>query len=235
MAGVRDTATTDTAQLDQLVALAIERTYEAFSSRALGPSMTLRRPEVTPVEVSALGGAVRLVPASAMDRWLPHAISTWGSGDDLRALLPRVLELFASGALATPPEVLFTKIRQAGADTWSNEEQAAIEDLVTAVWLATLASDPPRAGHPAWRLLVAMAELGGDLSPFLDDWTLLLGTRAAEGHAARRHLRALTRRVEHMTGAGLGLGALFWSPSPRETERLEEWLAQRLTIDQAGP
>ena len=136
------------------------------------------------------------MPAAAIDRWLPHATSTWGTAEDLRALLPRVLELFADGALATSPEVLFGKLRQAGAGGWDVEEQAAVEDVVTAVWLATLASDPPRAGHPAWRLLVAMAELGGDLTPFLDDWTLLLGSGAAEGAAARRHLQDLVRRVE---------------------------------------
>ena len=220
--GTRDTA--DTTQLDELVALAVERTYQAFAAHRLGASMTVHRADVSATDVAALGGPVRLVPAEAIDRWLPHATSTWGTGADLRALLPRILDLFASGSLSTPPEVLFAKLRRAGASGWTAEEQATVEDVVTAVWLATLASDPPRVGHPAWRLLVAMAELGGDLAPFLDDWTLLLGSGAVEGQAARRHRHDLTRRVAGLADAGLGVAALFWSPSEREAERLEQWL-----------
>lgn len=231
MAVVGTTGTANTTQLGQLVALAVERTYEAFAPHRLGASMTVHRPDVTTADVAALGGPVRLVSAAAIDRWLPHATTTWGTGADVQALLPRMLELFASGSLSTPPEVLFAKLQQAGAADWTIEEQAAAEDVVTAVWLATLASDPPRVGHPAWRLLIAMAELGGDLSPFLDDWSLLLGSGTAEGQAARRHLHDLTRRVQGLVDAGLGVSALFWSPSDREAQRLERWLDQPFTTD----
>lgn len=226
MATVGTASTADTTQLHQLVSLAIERTYESFQNYRLGTSMVVRRPDVTSVEVSALGGPVHLVPAAAIDRWLPHAISTWGTGADLQALVPRVLELFATGALASPPEVIFSKLRQAGARTWSTDEQSAIEDVITAVWLATLASDPPRAGQPAWRLLVSMAELSGDLRPFLDDWTLLLGSGTVEGQAARRHLHNLTRRVQGLAELGLGVDALFWSRRDREADLLQRWLVE---------
>ena len=53
-------------------------------------------------------------------------------------LLPRTLELFAAGQLTTSPEILFTKLRVAGVHSWTVEEQAAVEDLITAVWLAGL-------------------------------------------------------------------------------------------------
>ena len=226
MAIVGTTDTADTTQLDELVALAVERTYQAFAAHRLGESMTVHRTDVSATDVAALGGPVRLVPAAAIDRWLPHATSTWGTGADLRALVPRVLDLFASGSLSTPPEVLFAKLRRAGASGWTLNEQATVEGVVTTVWLATLASDPPRVGHPAWRLLVAMAELGGDLAPFLDDWTVLLGSGSVEGQAARRHRHYLTRRVHGLADTGLGVAALFWSPCEHEAERLERWLHQ---------
>jgi hypothetical protein len=224
MTSVGTEGTADTSQLDQLVALAIQRAYEAFHGRRLGRTMRVGRPDVTVADVADLGGPVDEVDAHAIDRWLPHATTTWGTGNDLRALVPRTLELFATGRLVTPPEVVLAKIHRASVDTWWPEERAAVEDLLTAVWLATLASEPPRAGHPAWRLLVALAELDGDLTPFLDDWTLLLGADAAEGDAARHHLRTLERRLDGLTDTGLGIDALFWSHRPREADRLEMWL-----------
>ena len=223
---VVDATSTESSQLDQLVVLAVERTYRAFAPHHLGSSMTVRRPDVTPEEVAALGGPLRAVDARSIDRWLPHAISTWGGADDVQALLPRVLELFAAGELTTPPEVVFGKLRRAGAGSWPLDEQAATEDAVTAIWLATLATHPPKIRHPAWRLLVAMAELGGDLGPFLDDWSLLLGSGTSEGRAANRHLYDLNRRLQSLADAGLGVAALFWSPSDHEAERLERWLDQ---------
>jgi hypothetical protein len=213
-----------------LVELALERVYTAFAPHALGEAMAVWRPDVTEADVAALSGPLREVTAQAIDRWLPHAVTTWGTADDLRALLPRTLELFASGQLSTSPEVLFTKLRLAGVTTWTVEEQAAVEDLITAVWLSVLVSYPSPTGHPAWRLLVGLAELGDELSPFLDDWLLMLGSAAPERSTARRHLRELAAAVERA-----GVAALFWTPHPAEVARLETWLASPFTTTQLDP
>lgn len=214
---------------EQLVTLALDRSYAAFTGHRIGPAMHVRRDDVTPEEVAALAVPVRTVTAEAIDRWLPHAVTTWGTGDDLRALLPRVLELFASGSLAIAPEALFAKIRRAGAPSWSVEEQAAIDDVVTAVWLATLATWPARVGHPAWRLLAATVELGDELSAFLDDWLLMLGSAAPEQLPARLHLRELDRKVQQLEANGEGIAQLFWSPNEEEADRLATWLSSPFT------
>lgn len=225
--------TTDAApRPEQLVTLALDRAYAAFTGHRIGPAMHVRRDDVSSEEVAALAVPVRTVTADAIDRWLPHAVTTWGTGDDLRALLPRVLELFASGQLSIAPEALFARIRRAGAPSWSVEEQAAIDDVVTAVWLATLATWPARVGCPAWRLLAAAVELGGDLSAFLDDWLLVLGSGAPDRAPARRHLQELDRTVRRLESSGGGVDALFWSANPGEAERLARWLASPFTQDQ---
>ncbi len=218
----------------QLVALALDRAYAAFTGHRIGSSMHVRRDDVTSDDVAALAVPVRTVTAEALDRWLPHAVTTWGTGDDLRALLPRVLELFASGQLCVAPEALFAKIRRAGAAGWSVEEQAAVDDVVTAVWLATLATWPARIGQVAWRLLVATVELGGELSAFLDDWLLMLGSGAPEQGPARRHLHELDRTVRRLEASGAGIAGLFWTPNPAEAERLATWLASPFTTAQLG-
>lgn len=207
------------------MALAVARAYDAFAERHLGASMTVRRPDVTAEDVLALAVPLREVEPVAIDRWLPHAATTWGTIDDVMALLPRVLELFATDRLTTTPEVLFGKLHQLGVSLWPVRERAAVDDVVTAVWLATLATHPARIGYPAWRLLTALAELGGPLTPYLDDWYLLVQATSAEGEAAGRHLEDLRHRAERLTAQTGSIADLFWSPHPREVARLDRWLA----------
>jgi hypothetical protein len=217
---------------EHLLELAVARVYAAFADHSLGAAMPVWRQDVTASDVAGLSGPVRGIAPEAIDRWLPHAVTTWGTADDLRALLPRVLELFAAGRLSTSPEVLFTKVRLAAVTTWTVEEQAAVEDLITAVWLAGLASHPSTNGHPAWRLLVGLAELGDELSPFLDDWLLMLGSAAPERATARHHLRDLVAAVARQTAIGSGVAGLFWTTRPAEVARLETWLASPFTSSQ---
>jgi hypothetical protein len=233
MAVMGDVAAGQTTQghPEHLLGLALERVYAAFAPHSLGATMPVWRPDVTAADVTALAGPLRRVAPEAIDRWLPHAVTTWGTAGDLRALLPRVLELFAAGRLSTPPEVVFSKVRLGGVATWTVEEQAAVEDVLTAVWLATLVRHPSTTGHPAWRLLVGLAELGDELSPFLDDWLLMLGSAAPERAPARDHLRDLVAAVAHRAAAG-GVASLFWTSRPAEVARLETWLASPFTTSQ---
>lgn len=224
-----DTAERTAPRPEELVSLALDRAYLAFAGHRVGPVMPVRRRDVSSADVAALGAPVRAVTAEAIDRWLPHAVTTWGSSADMRALLPRVLELFARGHLEIAPEALFSRIRRAEPSSWSMEEQAAVDDVVAAVWLASLSTWPARIGHPAWRLLVAAAELGSELSAFLDDWLLVLGTDAPEHSPALLHLRELDARASSIEQRGGSIGELFWSPNEVETARLETWLQSPLT------
>jgi hypothetical protein len=212
---------------DALVTLAVGRVYRAFAGHRLGSSMTVRRPDVTAEDVLALAVPLPEVAGAAIDRWLPHAATTWGTTEDLKALLPRVVELFAAGRLSATPEVLFGKLRQLGVEDWPVEERAALDDLVGALWLATLARHPAPVGYPAWRLLASLAELGAPLTPFLDDWHLLLGQPGPLGASARRHLEDLAQRAARVRRQSGDLDGLFWSPHPTEAARLGRWLAER--------
>jgi hypothetical protein len=213
---------------ERTLGLAIERSYQVFAHNRVGPAMVVRRADVTPDDVGALAVAVRSVPAAAIDRWLPHAITTWGTAEDLRALLPRVFEVITAGLLTTPPEVLFGKIRQAEWGEWPIDEVVAVDDIVDALWMATIAQHPAAIGLPAGRVLTAIAELGRDLSPHLDDWLLLVASSAEGAASARRHLAELARQVDRLADAELDVASLFWSPRPAEAERLEHWISSPL-------
>lgn len=223
-----------TPQPDQLLGLAVERAYHAFARNRLGRSMVVRRSDVTAADVAALSGPIRSVPATAIDRWLPHAVTTWGTAEDLRALLPRVFELLTAGLLDTPPEVLFAKLRHADAPGWPLDEQGALDDVLSTMWLATLVQYPSPIGIPAGRVLTALAELDREISPQLDDWMLLLASATAGAEPARRHLRDLLQHVAVVQSTGLGVDALFWTPRPEEAGRLEMWLTSPLTRRQVA-
>jgi hypothetical protein len=217
---------------DRVLGLAIERSYEVFARNKVGSSMVVRRADVAADDVAALAGPPRSVPAAAIDRWLPHAVSTWGTGDDLRALLPRVFELLTAGLLTTPPEVVFSKVRQAEWGEWPIDEIRAVDDIVDALWLATIAQHPAAVGLPASRVLTAIAELGRDLGPHLDDWLLMAGSPTDHAVAARAHLTDLARLVRSLAAADLSVSSLFWSARPSEADRLEQWIASPAVADQ---
>jgi hypothetical protein len=228
MAAVGTTAAAD-ADPELALGAAVERSYQVFAHNRVGPSMVVRRADdVSPADIAALGGVVRAVPAVAIDRWLPHAVTTWGTAEDLRALLPRVFELLTAGLLAAPPELVLAKVRQADSAGWPIDEVAAVDDIVSALWLATITKHPATHGHPAWRVLAGVAELGWDLGSYLDDWLLLVAAGTPASEPARRHLADLARRVHELAGSDLDIGAIFWSPHPAEAERLERWITSPL-------
>ena len=229
MASMGESGAADAApRPDQLLGLAVERAYVTFARNRLGRSMVVHRRDVSPADVAALAGPIRTVAAAAIDRWLPHAVTTWGTAEDLRALLPRIFELFTAGLLETSPEVLFAKLCHADAAGWPIAEQAALETVASASWRAALTQHPSPMG-PAGRLLIALAELGQEISPYLDDWSLLMGTGAPEAEPARRHLAELVQRAEGLRASGRTLDDLFWSSHPAEAARLEVWLSSPLT------
>jgi len=227
-----DAAAEPTPRPDRLLGLAVERAYIAFARNRLGRTMVVRRGDVSPADVTALSGPIRRVTAAAIDRWLPHAVTTWGTAEDLRALLPRVFELLTAGLLDTPPELLFAKLRHADAPGWPSDEQAALEDIVSTLWLAGLTQHPSPMGFAAGRLLAALAELGHEISPHLDHWLILVSSGTPEGEAARRHLHDLVQHLDALRTNGLSVADLFWSPHPEEAAHLELWLTSPLTTDQ---
>ena len=226
MAAMGGSGLADTApRPDRVLGLAIQRSYEVFARNRVGPSMVVRRGDITPDDVAALAGPVRSVSAAAIDRWLPHAVTTWGTPEDVRALLPRVFEVLTAGLLSTPPEVVFGKVRQSDWGEWPIDEIRAVDDIVDALWLATIAQHPATIGLPAGRVLTAIAELGRTLSPHLDDWLLMATSTGAPAAAARAHLAELVRQVDNLAAAELPVVSLFWTPRAAEADRVEQWIS----------
>lgn len=120
---------------------------------------------------------------AVLPHYLFHAITAWGTVDDFKALLPRLLDalVFDQPPLWNGPR-LFEKLRHhADFDHWPAHEQAAVNDFFWALWCRVLEHYPQAEG--GFRI--------GDLlrwpldpTPYLDYWESQLDHVAAALHLA---------------------------------------------------
>src|ERR1700760_4965967 len=62
------------------------------------------------------------------------AITTQGSVDDFRYLLPRLCQGVAEEPCGCNPEILFGKLKLAGWSTWPSDEIRAVEAYLKSLW-----------------------------------------------------------------------------------------------------
>jgi len=129
-------------------------------------------------------------PAELMDRYGFKAMTTWGDVRDFRWFLPRLVELLGDdpGGIADE-SVLVGKLEYAGWSAWPAEEREAIRRAFVALWRLWLDGGrhwrlpwcPPDINRPiaADDILAALARLGVDVAPLVDD----LFARAWDDHA----------------------------------------------------
>ncbi|MBB6350456.1 hypothetical protein ACWGH8_12750 [Nonomuraea muscovyensis] len=137
---------------------------------------------------------------------------TIGTTDDVKALLPLLLERLVTGHELFPGTV-FALLAREGLGDWPAAEREAVEGWLMAVWRSLLTGFPARAGAfgDAADFLADVARLV-DPSPFLDTWDGLSGPEAD------RHLAGLV--AAWARGARLPAEALAWLGRDRVRERL---------------
>lgn len=103
-----------------------------------------------------------------------RAISTWGTADDYKHFLPRVLELAASPEGRDWPGldlgVVAGKLDLAGFGGWAGVERQAVTAYLRDVWDAARAEDPDAGSWSTEEVLAAAARLLDDPAPFLSAW-----------------------------------------------------------------
>lgn len=115
----------------------IENLYSAFSCYP-------RPDKVMGSPISVEEGADRHLLSAPLrsvdipDEYLFKAMSTWGTEDDFKYFLPRILELWFLGFGPYGSSVFFSKILSSGWDEWTDEQKQAFEAYLIAKWeLAT--------------------------------------------------------------------------------------------------
>jgi hypothetical protein len=160
-----------------------------------------------------------------LSKYAMDALYTWGTENDFKHFLPRILELLTQadevGRAFVPPESVFGKlIYESWCSTdwrnWPASEQAAISNYARAVWNAVLDSDPDELSTAAFDWLCAFAYAESDLSFYLDQW-LAAGSANAHRNLARM---IVLDGVLNATGPGGG----YWAERSEQWQQLVDWL-----------
>ena len=193
----------------------IESLYNVFS-RYPRPSRLEGCPCCTsPVEAQPLvAKRLQLLTAPELEHYAFKALTTWGTLDDYKYFLPRILELTEDGSLLCDVEVTLRKLHYSGFCDWPPDERLAVHDYVFAVWReAVVALDTDRADA----FLCGAAPALADLASFLD----YADAAAPDFKAAyaARHSDQIKKKLLNS----------FWGRSTPPYQQVLTWLYPRAT------
>ncbi len=158
-----------------------------------------------------------------LERFARKALTTWGTVEDLKHFLPRLLDLVPTDDCPSfDREVLLGKLRLAGWRTWPENERKAIESFLAAVWWNCLTSE---AGW-VWldELLCGLGNAVDDVSPYLKIWT---NCRLITGYGHLVHFindnSATLLKRRHLWNA-------FWSEAEDQMRQIIDWLSSSQTL-----
>ena len=112
--------------------------------------------------------------------------NTVGDRDDVKSLLPLLLERLVTDT-ELDPDIVLGKLPHQDWRTWPTEEQQAIDEYLGTVWRSLLAEYPSRMGAftDVTAFLSAVLRTGEGIDRFLDVWDETIDS------AADRHLAGL--------------------------------------------
>ena len=151
---------------------AVETLYELFSSYPLALQI-----EGCPCCISAEDEAqlhskpLRELKATDLSRYAFKAMTTWGSEDDFKHFLPRLLELVTDADSITREvdvEIIFGKLHYAKWQMWPTQEREAVQQYLMALWIFLLAF--PQEAVPIDEYLCGIGQAEDDLTHYLDAW-----------------------------------------------------------------
>lgn len=157
--------------------------------------------------------------------YLFKAMTTWGTEEDFKHFVPRLLDLYA---WSTDAWLLCDKLLYARWRSWAEPEQRAVEGYLLALWRARLEED--EAPPPDDALLETMVTLDLDLAPY--DMRTKLEVWRSEG--SRESVRSLARFVlDHgvelfWPSPSIGRPTL-WRARPEIAEEVRAWLLEPAT------
>ena len=157
------------------------------------------------------------------------AMTTQGTVDDFRYLLPRLFEGITEEGFGYDPEVLFGKMRYARWMTWPSHEVLAVRSYLHALWRNALRSFPLQSSMPAFaeieQVLDSIAQTGEDLSSYLKVWSNV------NQESADRHLIQFVTMHGAAFDDGRTLEHGFWQESKQAAQSLRSWLLQPSMIE----
>ena len=160
---------------------------------------------------------LRLLQWHDLESYANDALLVWGDVDTFKHFVPRLLDLYLYSYSDDPevrfldPEILFSKFRHAGWQSWPQEEQSAVKRLFHAIWRRLL-DDPPTEESEfnleTWLCAIGQAE--DDLRPYLERW-------------ARDDRDAATLALWPMMTKSYSFSA-YWEDRATQIDQVKLWL-----------
>ena len=205
----------------------IERLYEVFRTYAPPAHPAYCTHCVSDAEDAVLHSVpLRQLSTKELTRYSVKAISTWGTVEQFKYLLPRLFDLVVEGGFRYNPEILFKKPRYGGFVSWPHPEQEAVGAYCGALWRYALANHPLTDYLPQFasidECLCSVAQIIDDLHPLLQFWE-------SETAAATLHLGDFVAENASALLAGR-LSNAFWDERPEQVRQVVNWFS---TLDYA--
>lgn len=150
-------------------------------------------------------------------RYVYKAVTTFGTVQDFKHFLPRILELQALDPnFRVGGEIVAGKLRCAGWPKWRQDEVDAVDRFLRAFWRHVL--ETPESTRLIDEALCMVALLAGGLVDYLDCWSTVLDRSAIARVRTGGFIGGL-----YPVGSPPSFGA-FWGPIPDQEEEVFAWL-----------
>ncbi|WP_052695446.1 hypothetical protein [Hymenobacter sp. AT01-02] len=154
---------------------ALEQVYRRFARYRLRQPLEACPCCITPAENALLWTVpLRQLSEEQLRRYAFKAMTTWGSAEDFRYFLPRLLHLASQPASKIDKEVFFGKIGLAGWATWPPPNQEAVRTFLLAWWQHHIRKED----FFEQELLSGLVALVGNLAPLLAAWQISFADRS---------------------------------------------------------
>lgn len=145
--------------------------YDTFShypkpGRVIGSPISVREGDDLPLLIKPL----KSLSIDDFGRYPFKAMSTWGTVEDFKYFLPRILELSFYSFNLLNSDTFFNKILSAGWRDWSEDEKNVFKEYLLAMW--------NHATQWPYHNLQKIETLAGNLNYFIDDINYLIHTWA---------------------------------------------------------
>jgi hypothetical protein len=155
--------------------------------------------------------------AQELKRYSFKAISTWGTVEQFKYLLPRLFELVVYEGFGYNPEILLKKPRYGGLASWPETERRALSGYCSALWRFSLARHPLIDYLPAFGniedSLCSVAQIVDDLNPLLQLWD-------SETTTAKLHLADFAAENASTLSANGAISDAFWKERPEQAKQV---------------
>lgn len=125
--------------------------------------------------------------ANDLNRYAFKAISTWGTIEDFKHFLPRLLELIAFDKSFLESDTVIDKLNYAKFDNWKKQEKKAVNDYLIALWHCILSNFNYPSILPSV-FLNCLMNIKDDISSFLLIW---------ENHSSINAVLHLSDFIQH--------------------------------------